>query len=88
MLTSKGRALWPVLVTLRQWGDEWLTGPGREPVLLHHDTCGTDTHAVLTCETCGLPLRSSDLRTVPGPGLTDPTFLPSPSPGRALAQRR
>src|SRR5829696_9377464 len=26
VLTEKGRALWPVLVTLRQWGDEWAMG--------------------------------------------------------------
>jgi DNA-binding HxlR family transcriptional regulator len=32
VLTDKGRALWPVLVTLRQWGDEWLTGEGGDLV--------------------------------------------------------
>src|SRR5947208_5704001 len=24
VLTPKGRALWPALTTLREWGDEWL----------------------------------------------------------------
>src|SRR6478752_4646818 len=26
VLTDKGKALWPVLVTIRQWGDEWISG--------------------------------------------------------------
>src|SRR4051794_17159634 len=26
VLTDKGKALWPVLVTIRQWGDEWEVG--------------------------------------------------------------
>lgn len=77
VLTAKGRALWPVLVTLRQWGDEWETGAGNEPVLLHHDACEHATRAVLTCEHCGARLRGADLRVLPGPGLTDPNFLPA-----------
>src|SRR5688572_8693998 len=24
LLTEKGRALWPVMTALRQWGDEWI----------------------------------------------------------------
>ena len=24
LLTDKGRALWPVMTALRQWGDEWI----------------------------------------------------------------
>lgn len=76
VLTARGRALWPVLTTLRQWGDEWLTGPGNEPVLLHHDRCAATTRAVLTCEHCGEQLRPGEIHSIPGPGLTDPAFLP------------
>ena len=77
VLTRQGRALWPVMVTLRQWGDEWLTGEGREPTLLRHEACGADTHAVLTCDHCGERLVPREMRTVPGPGLTDPDFIPA-----------
>ena len=31
-LTPKGEALAPVLVALMQWGDEWISGAGREPL--------------------------------------------------------
>jgi DNA-binding HxlR family transcriptional regulator len=68
VLTEKGRALWPVLVALRQWGDEWILGDGKEPVLLVHKTCGEQSTAVLTCDACGEPLRREDVRSVPGPG--------------------
>jgi DNA-binding HxlR family transcriptional regulator len=30
LLTERGRALWPVLTALRQWGDEWLLGEGND----------------------------------------------------------
>ncbi len=68
VLTEKGRALWPVLVALRQWGDEWILGDGKAPVLLVHKTCGEQSTAVLTCDACGEPLRREDVRSVPGPG--------------------
>jgi DNA-binding HxlR family transcriptional regulator len=33
-LTAKGAEVIPALVALMQWGDRWLSGTGREPVLL------------------------------------------------------
>ena len=33
LLTDKGRALWPVMTALRQWGDEWIYGAGNEPLM-------------------------------------------------------
>ena len=33
-LTEKGRDLWPVLTALRLWGDKWIYGPGKEPLLV------------------------------------------------------
>ena len=76
VLTRKGRALWPVLVTIRQWGDEWITGEGKEPVQLVHRQCGEVSKATLTCEQCGEALRPHEVRVVAGPGLDDPAMLP------------
>lgn len=72
VLTDKGRALWPVLTTLRQWGDEWLVGEGNEPLLLEHEVCGHDTTAVLTCHHCGDPLDARSVRAKTGPGAREP----------------
>jgi DNA-binding HxlR family transcriptional regulator len=77
VLTDKGRALWPVLLTIRQWGDEWLLGAGNEPVRMLHTTCGAQTTAVLTCDHCGEQLNGREVRAVAGPGLDDPTALPT-----------
>ena len=70
VLTDKGRALWPVITTLREWGDEWITGEGNEPVLVEHRTCGNTTHTRLVCECCGEHLDARSVRAIPGPGAT------------------
>jgi DNA-binding HxlR family transcriptional regulator len=71
LLTDKGRALWPVMVTLRQWGDEWILGAGNEPVLLEHRDHGHTTTAQLTCDACGEALDARSVRAIPGPGDKD-----------------
>lgn len=68
VLTDKGRALWPVMVTLRQWGDEWILGRGNEPLLLEHRNHGHHTTAQLSCDVCGEPLDARSVRAVDGPG--------------------
>lgn len=68
VLTERGRALWPVLTALRQWGDEWLLGEGNEPIVLRHVTCGQLTQAVATCHECGEALDARTVRAEPGPG--------------------
>lgn len=68
VLTDKGRALWPVMTALRQWGDEWILGKGNEPVLLEHKGHGHLTTAVMTCDVCGEVLDARSVRAVPGPG--------------------
>ena len=70
LLTDKGRALWPVMTTLRQWGDEWILGAGNEPLLLEHRDHGHTTTAQLTCDVCGEPLDARSVRAIPGPGDT------------------
>ena len=75
-LTKKGRALWPVLTTMRQWGDEWAVGEDGPPVELLHTTCGRHTTAVLHCADCGERLVGRELRLRPGPGAGDHSVLP------------
>ena len=79
VLTDKGRATWPILMAMRQWGDTWIAGEGREPLQFVHRSCRTPTTAQLTCDCCGEPLQFADLTAVAGPGLTDPSLLPKRS---------
>lgn len=47
-LTDKGRELFPVIVSLMDWGDRWTTKKGG-PVTLLHRECGTKLHLELRC---------------------------------------
>ena len=69
-LTDKGRDLWPVLTTIRQWGDKY-SAPDGPPVEVIHKGCGSVSDAVLTCSTCGDRLGPRDVRAVPGPGAVE-----------------
>jgi DNA-binding HxlR family transcriptional regulator len=77
VLTDKGRALWPVMATLRQWGDEWILGAGNEPVLLEHRDHGHFTTVKMICDVCGDELDARSVRAAPGPGATDASPLPA-----------
>jgi len=68
-LTRKGLGLYPVLLTLARWGDEWMdrgAGPTLEYV---HLTCGEKTRPVLACSECNQPLRPEEVRPRLGPVL-------------------
>jgi DNA-binding HxlR family transcriptional regulator len=60
-LTDKGRDLYPVIVSLRQWGDRW-TLDGPPPVMVEHTDCGRESHAILTCSHCGGELTARNAR--------------------------
>ncbi|EFC86395.1 helix-turn-helix domain-containing protein [Parafrankia sp. EUN1f] len=66
-LTDKGRALWPVLTAMREWGDRY-AAPDGPPLQLRHTGCGEIMHTALTCSQCGEPVGPRDLRAVAGPG--------------------
>ena len=48
-LTAKGRDLYPTLVALMQWGDQYLAEGGPAPLELRHDDCGAPVHLELVC---------------------------------------
>lgn len=74
-LTAKGRDLWTVVDAMRRWGDRW-AAPGGPPVEIVHRGCGHRAEAVPTCSVCGDHLDAADIEPVPGPGATDPAFIP------------
>lgn len=66
VLTDKGRALAPVLVTLTEWGDRW-ANPDDPPVHYEHATCGGALTQQTTCARCGHLHDPAEIRAVPGP---------------------
>ena len=56
LLTEKGRAVFPVLITALQWAQRWFHAPEGPAVLLRHTACGRAFTAVLACDQCTRPL--------------------------------
>ena len=66
-LTPKGEALAPALVALMQWGDEWVSGSGREPMRVTGPR-GTPLAPLQLRTASRKPIAARDLEFVPGPG--------------------
>jgi DNA-binding HxlR family transcriptional regulator len=66
-LTEKGRDLWPVITTIRQWGDRW-AAPDGAPIEVVHKGCGEVTEARLVCSCCGEAMTGRDVTAHEGPG--------------------
>jgi DNA-binding HxlR family transcriptional regulator len=67
-LTEKGRALWPVLVELLQWGDRYAPAADGPPTVLRHEDCGGKVGPHRICRRCGALLEAGDVRAEAGPG--------------------
>lgn len=60
LLTEKGRAVFPILITALQWAQRWFTAPEGPAVVLRHTLCGNAFDAMLTCDQCAVALRGAD----------------------------
>lgn len=73
-LTAKGKDLVTVLTALRQWGDRWVFGEGREPLLVVDVRTGRPIPRVRLIGEDGEPLRARDIAVRPGPGASRATL--------------
>jgi DNA-binding HxlR family transcriptional regulator len=66
-LTAKGLDLWPVLMTMRQWGERWAGPWGRSgtPLKLLHKGHDHALHAALVCAECGEPVDARSGQMLP-----------------------
>ena len=55
-LTPMGRELLPVVLSLVQWGDQWLNDGEAPPAQLRHTACGEAAGYELCCNACGEPI--------------------------------
>ena len=72
-LTPMGRDLATVMTALRQWGDRWIFGEGREPLLVEDRRTGRAIPRLRITGEDGRPLRGADLALRPGPGASQRT---------------
>lgn len=79
-LTEKGLDLYPIIVSILQWGDRH-TAEGERPVELMHRNCGGSASPKLVCGTCGEELKPRDVqpRVKPGAGLRRETAAEIPA---------
>ena len=63
-LTESGAELRPIVLSLKEWGDQFLNR-GKEPVIFAH-SCGAEFHARTVCAACGEPANPGDLRIIGG----------------------
>jgi DNA-binding HxlR family transcriptional regulator len=59
VLTDAGRALHPVLLALRHWGDEY--APSETAAGRWRHVCGAVLAPTMICADCGQPTRSEDI---------------------------
>lgn len=72
-LTPKGEALYPVLVSLMQWGDRWASPDGDAPVELVSAVSGQSIERIEVRSKGGEALSFREIRFEPGPGATEAT---------------
>jgi DNA-binding HxlR family transcriptional regulator len=83
LLTEAGRALAPVLLALKQWGDRWCRDGQQTAVFAH--SCGDELDAVTVCRVCREPVHFVELEVVGGSN--PPTITPADSDiGRSTAE--
>ncbi len=66
-LTEKGLDLWPIMVSLIQYGDRYYATQG-PPLILRHKGCGGQVDAHRICSTCGERLTAREVTAELGPG--------------------
>jgi DNA-binding HxlR family transcriptional regulator len=67
-LTAKGIELFPVIVSLLEWGDKYAAWPGGPAVELTHRDCGAPVHLELACSEGHVLDSARDVTPLPGPG--------------------
>ena len=61
-LTDKGRAFFPHVMMMLDWGDRWFRAPEGPATLLTHTSCGGRFRPVLHCSVCDRELHGSQIQ--------------------------
>lgn len=63
-LTEKGFGLYPMLMSMTQWGDRWCSGPEGPPLLFRHEACGKPLEGVVVCDHCQSPITPDSTEAI------------------------
>ncbi|OBB24744.1 HxlR family transcriptional regulator [Mycolicibacterium peregrinum] len=67
LITARGRALWPVLLSIWEWERHWVPEHRESLPAMRHLRCGADFTPVLMCGSCDAPTTSGEVTAVWGP---------------------
>lgn len=68
-LTEKGIDLYPVLMSVIQFGNKWEADADGVPMEYEHKSCGHLTDPYLACSECHAPIDAKDIQPRLGPGI-------------------
>lgn len=66
LLTEKGQAFAPVLITALQWAHRWFHAPEGDAMALTHRSCGQQLTGRLDCDRCRQPLSGTQIAVAAG----------------------
>ena len=84
LITQRGRALWPVLLSIWEWERRWVPDHVHRLPGMRHTQCGSDFTPTLTCRACGEAVTEKGVAARWGPSGSWPRSVRlSPMPSRA-----
>lgn len=75
VLTAKGWDLWPVIVSLMQWGDKYTADPEGPFLDVRHSDCGAPVRVVVACSDGHGALRRDQVAVRPGASARERTSV-------------
>ncbi len=83
LITQRGRALWPVLLSIWEWERRWVPDQVDHLPGMRHTACGADFAPTLSCRSCGEVVTEKEVTARWGPSGSWPRSVPA-----AVTRRR
>ena len=82
LITQRGRAFWPVLLSIWEWERRWVADHVDRLPDMRHTQCGSDFAPMLTCRACGEAVTEKEVAARWGPSGSWPRSVPQGSTRR------
>ncbi len=88
LITQRGRAFWPVLLSIWEWERRWVPDHVHQLPGMRHTQCGNDFAPTLTCRACGDAVTEKEVTARWGPSGSWPRSVPEGSTRRRSSDGR
>ena len=82
LITQRGRAFWPVLLSIWEWERRWVPDHVHQLPGMRHTQCDSDFAPTLTCRACGEAVTEKEVAASWGPSGSWPRSVPEGSTRR------